>query len=101
MLGGGEGSRLRLFHVCGILAGRAGDDGVLTRLGEHHELVGRGASDGTGIGLYGPEIEAATLEDAPVGPVHLLVGEVGRFLVCVEGVGVLHDELSPPHEAEA
>ena len=63
-----------LLHVGGVVAGVAGDDGVLAGFGQHHELVGTVAADGAGVGLHGPELEAAALEDAAVGLVHLFVG---------------------------
>ena len=53
-------------------------------------------SASTGNGL-----EAAALEDARVGVVHLLVARLRGFVGGVEAVGVLHDELLGAHQAEA
>ena len=94
------GFDFRLLHIGRVLAAVAGDDGVLARFGQHHEFMGVGAADGTGLGLDGAVLEAAALEDTPVGLVHLLVGAVRPRLVQVEGVGVLHDEFAAAHQAE-
>src|SRR5256884_1606879 len=60
-----------------------------------------GPADQAGIRLHGSKGEAAAGENALIGVIHFLVAELGAFLVPVEAVGVLHDELASPHEAEA
>ena len=46
-------------------------------------------------------LEAAALEDARVGVVHLLVADLRRLVGDVKAVGVLHDEFLGPHQTEA
>jgi len=58
-------------------------------------------TNATGICLYCPEHEAATLEDAGVGCVHLIIGVLERVLAGMEGVGVLHQEFPGPHYTKA
>ncbi len=45
-----DGFDFRLLHIGRVLAAVAGDDGVLARFGQHHEFMGVGAADGTGLG---------------------------------------------------
>ncbi|MCY1397860.1 hypothetical protein D9M71_128800 [compost metagenome] len=65
------------------------------------ELMGTGAADRAGVGLYGAEVQAQAGEHVAVGLVHAVVGFLQGSLVDVEGVGVLHDELAATHQAEA
>ena len=96
---GGQGDRPLL--IGGIAAISGGQDQVLTGVRRDHELLARGASDRTAVGLNGHSPEAATLKDAPVGLIHLAIGLLQAVLIGVEGIGVLHDEFAPTHQAEA
>ncbi len=91
----------RPFLVGGIAPIGAGQDEILAGLGGDHELLTGGTADRPAVGLDGHGPQTAALEDASVGPVHRLVGAAQAGLVRVEGVGVLHDELPAPHQAEA
>ena len=86
--------------VGGVGAVATGEDQVFAGVGGHHELLAGGAADGAAVGLdrHGPQ--AAAAEDAPVGLVHGAIGGLQAGLVGVEGIGVLHDELAPPHQAK-
>ncbi len=64
------------------------------------ELVGEAAADGAAVGLDGPELHAEAREDPLVGLEHPPVFPVGVGIVHVEGVAVLHDELTAAHQAE-
>ncbi len=90
-----------LFHVRGVAAGVGKHDGVLTGLGQHVKLVGAFTANGTVIRHYWAKLQTQPGEDIAVGLVHAVVGLLQGFLVQVEGVGVLHDELTGAHQAEA
>ena len=92
---------LRLLDVRRVVARIARGDLVLARLGQHHELVGERTPDRSRVGFNGAERETAPGEDPLVRLDHDAVFPLGVGLVPVKGVGVLHDELPPPHEAEA
>ena len=92
---------LGLLDVRRVVARTARGDLVLARFGQHHELVGERTPDRSGVGFDGAEREAAPGEDPLVGLDHHAVLPLGVGLVPVKGVGVLHDELPAPHEAEA
>ena len=92
------------FHVGGPGAFRpvgAGGDGVFAGFGKHHEFVGEVAADSAGIGFHGAEVEAHAGEDLVIGLLHGGVALVRAFVVHIEGVGVLHQEFTAAHEAEA
>src|SRR2546428_8773240 len=57
----------------------------------------RGAADQTGVGFHRAEAEPAAGEDGLVRLIHLPVALLCAGFVGVERVGVLHDELAPPH----
>ncbi len=96
-----QGAGLGLLHVGAVVALGAGQDRILAGFGEHHELVRLGAADVAGVGLDLGVTEAAAGKDPPVGPLHGAVGEIEILGVGVEGVGVLHQKLTAPHEAES
>src|SRR3546814_7043353 len=58
-------------------------------------------SSDLGVGLHGDRLQAKPREGAQVGDELFLVGEARRLVVDVEGIGVLHQELAAPHDAEA
>ena len=93
-----EGGDLR---VGGVSALGAEEAGVLAVLGEVDELVGFTAAHGAGVGEGGHGGDAAAVEDAGVGLVHLAVGDIEAFEVGVEGVEVFHGELAEADEAAA
>ncbi len=101
----GDGT-LRESHLGPLQVGRvtaavAGDDDVLTGVGEHHELVGEAPAYLAGVGLDDAEPEPAPREDIDVRLVHLLVALLRPGLVDIEAVGVLHRELAGAHDPEA
>ena len=59
------------------------------------------AADRAGVGRDRAEGQAHAREDAHIGGVHLVVARLGAFHVAVEGIGVLHREFAPAHDAEA
>ena len=65
------------------------------------ELVGAGTADGAVVGFNRAEVQAQAGEHVAVGLVHTVIGDLQRSGVCVEGVGVLHDEFAAAHQAEA
>ena len=98
--GRGPRARFGLLEVRPVAARGAADDGVLARVGEHHELLGGAAADRARVRLDDREIQAAAPEDLAVGRVLRLVGAVEPLGVHVEGVAVVHQELAPAHEPE-
>ncbi len=67
--------------------------------GVDHEFLRLRAAHGARVGFDGDELQTAAGKDAAVGLVVFVVGEVEASLVDVEGVGVLHEELSDAQEA--
>src|SRR5690554_2961184 len=65
------------------------------------KLMGSRAADGAGIRFYRAIVEADSIKDAAVSLVHLIIGLLQRVRVEMEGVGVLHDELTGTHQAKA
>ena len=59
------------------------------------------AADRAGIGAHRDRLQPHPREGAQIGDEHLVVGALGAGGVEVEGVGVLHQELAPAHDAEA
>ena len=59
------------------------------------------AADGAGVGFHGTELQRHAAENLFVRLEHLLVADVRARIVPVEGIGVLHQEFAPAHQAEA
>ncbi len=76
-------------------------DPALPGLRQDDELVAQVAADGPRIRRHGDRLEPHARERAQVGDEHLVVGVARRLGRQVEGVGVLHEELAPAHDAEA
>src|SRR6056297_2259364 len=62
--------------------------------------MGCTAADAAGVCQYRSERQPQALEDCRVGGMHYVVRFAKRVGACVEGVGVLHEELARPHDAE-
>ena len=88
------------LDVGGVIGARAVCDRVLTRLGEHLELVRSLAADRTGVGGNRPKLETEPGEDARIRVVHRLVRLEHAVLVRVERIRILHHELARAHHAE-
>ena len=71
----------------------------LTGFGVDHELLRGGAAHGSGVRFDGDEAEAAAGKDVAVGLVVLVVAEVEAGVVEIEGVGILHQELTDAEQA--
>jgi hypothetical protein len=91
----------RLLDVGRVAAARTAHERVLTRLGQHVELVRHAAADRAGGRLDRAELQPAAGEDARVGFGHHVVLALAVGVVDVERVRILHDELAPAHQAEA
>ena len=98
---GQQGHRFGQLDVGREVAGGAVDDGVFTRVGDDLKLVREIATDGAGVGRHGAVLQAKAVEDALVGGEHGLVAARSGSGVAVEGVGVLHGELTAAHDAKA
>ena len=59
------------------------------------------AADRPGLGRHRNGFESHARKGAQVGDEHLVVGDAGGGLVDIEGIGILHQELAPAHDAEA
>ena len=91
----------RLFHIGGILAILADDNGIFAGFGKNHELMGETAADRPRVGLHGPEFETAAGEYPLIGLIHLHVGNLRRLVAHIERIGIFHDEFPAAHEAES
>ena len=96
-----RGERLRHLEVGRVLVAVGEGDGVFAGLGQHVEFLRDAATDAARVGTHRAESELHAFEDAGIGRMHRPVALLQRGLVDVEGVGVLHHELTRPHDAEA
>jgi hypothetical protein len=97
----GERRRRRLLDVRAVVARVGEDERILSRVGDHHELLRGRAADRARVRFHERVLEPTPLEDATVRAVHLLVVDVEARLVEVEGIRVLHQELAPAEQPEA
>ena len=58
-------------------------------------------ADGAGIGAHRDGMDAHAREGPQVGGEHDVIGPLRALEVEIEGIGVLHIELAPAHDAEA
>ncbi len=100
--------RLQVAVIVDVLAGNGQVEHVLVAehprlagLGQHDELVRQVAADRAGLGAHGDSLQAHAGEGAQIGHEHPVVRAFAGRLVEVEGIGVLHVELAPAHDAEA
>ena len=77
------------------------DDGVLAGGGNHLKFFAQITTNGAAVCGHRPVTQAEAVKDAAVGVGHHLVAGLGRGLVAVETVGVLHDEFAAAHQAKA
>ena len=77
-------NRFGELDVGGVIGVRAVRDRILTRLGEHLELVRGRSADRAGVGGDRPEFEPESREDARIRVVHRLVRLEHAVLVRVE-----------------
>ena len=96
----GRSQGFGFFHVGRVVAGRAVDDGVFAGGGDHLELFAQVAADGAAVGGHGAVTQAEAVKNLAVGGGHHLVAGLGRSLVAVKAVGVLHGEFAPAHQPE-
>ena len=76
-------------------------DQILTRISQHMELMRIVAAYRAGISLNGTEGQPQPGEDTAIGVKHVLVFALQALLIGMEGVGILHNEFAPAHQAEA
>ena len=91
----------RGLDIGGIAAFAGHGQLVLARVGQHMKLFGFGPADGPRIRGHHAIIQPHAIENLRVGPAHGLVFMVQAGIVHMERVGVLHDELTRAHQAEA
>ena len=89
----------RDLEIRGVVAVRAGDEGVLARAGRCQVVDRLAAAHHPRLGLHGKDLEPAAVEDPLVRVGMLLEAHVEPGLVTVERVRVLHHEL--PHAQQA
>ena len=90
-----------LFDVGGVIRTRRKRDGVLARISQHLEFVGDIAANGASVGLHGTEPQTQACKNPRVGVIHVLVFGAEAGFIEMEGIGILHQELARPHDAEA
>src|SRR6266542_2099160 len=91
----GRAGHCRL-QVGQVVAVRTRDVQILPHIGVGHELVVHATADRAWVRLHDHVREPAPVEHAPVGLEHRVVGRLQPFIVPVERVGVLHQELPDP-----
>ena len=91
----------RHLRVGGVVAALAPDERVLAHGGDRHELVVHVPAHLARLTLDGTEGEAAPGEHARVRVEHLPVAPLQAFLVGVERVRVLHQELPAAQDPES
>ena len=98
--GAGGGQALGFFDVGGVIAVRAVHDGIFTGGSNHLKLFAQVPANGTTVGPHGTVLQAKTVKNALVSIAHGLVAGLGAVAVFVEGVGILHGEFAPAHQAK-
>ena len=58
------------------------------------------AANRTGIGTHRHGFQAKACEGVEIGNEHAVIGFAGRGLIRIEGIGILHQEFAPAHDAE-
>src|SRR5205823_10661448 len=94
-------SGLRNLEVAGVVAVLACDERVLAGAGGREKVDRELASHGPALGLNVVRLESEALEDAAVRAAVRLEAPLYAFLIAVERVAVLHDELADAKEAAA
>ena len=92
--------RFGFFHVGGVAAGGAVNDGVFAGGGDHLKLFGQIAPNGAAVSGHGAVGQAKAVKNLAVGPSHHLVAGLGARHVTVKAVGVFHGELATTHQAK-
>ena len=95
------GGAFGFFHVGGVAAAGAVDDGVFAGGGNYLEFFAHVAADAARVGCHGAVGEAEAVKNGAVGCGHFLVALARAGFVAVEAVGVFHDEFAPAHQAKA
>ena len=70
-------------------------------LRQNDELMGEISADRPGLRRHRNGFQPHARKGAQVGDEHLVVGDAGGGLVDIEGIGILHQEFTPAHHAEA
>src|SRR5688572_23451007 len=68
---------------------------------QHQKLMAVRAADGSRFGPHRNRLEAQAREGAEIAHEHLVVGMLSRLAAHIEGIGILHQKLTPPHHAKA
>ena len=76
-------------------------DTALACFGKNDEFMAHVAADGPGIGFHRDRGQPHAGEGLQVGDKHPVVGLPCGIGVDVKGIGILHQEFPPPHDAEA
>ena len=93
-----QGQRFGQFDVGCVFRGVRHSDCVLAGIGQHLKLVRCATPDRSGIRSDGTKPQAHSIEDPLVRIKHDLVARERTSRIPVERVGVLHRELTPPHD---
>ena len=89
------------FYSCSHFTAVAVCDFTFTDFRQCSEFVGTTAADSTGVSFYRTELQTASGKYSFVSFIHFIVALVQTFVVLVEGVSVLHDELTASHQTES
>ena len=89
------------FHVGGVVGFRGANEGILAVRGHRQEFLGGRTTHRSRGRVANDVLDAEGVEDPLVGLTVQLVGLIQAFVGHVEGVGVLHDELTAAQDASA
>ncbi len=90
--------RGRFLQVGGVVTVVAAHHLVLARRSAHHELLRLRSAHGARIGFNHHVLQSAAVENAAIGVVMFLIGNVKPGGIDVERVRILHDELPHPQQ---
>ena len=77
------------------------EDLRLARIGQNDELMTEIAADRSGICAHRNRLQAHAVERPQIGDEHPVIGFARLFLVDIERIGILHQELAGTHRSEA
>ena len=93
--------QLCLFDIGSVIAFGAVSNFCFTAVCQHHELMAAGTADSTAVCFYRAEVQTAAGKDFVISIIHSLIGNVQTCFITVEGIAILHNEVTAAHQAEA
>ena len=88
------------MYVRRIFAFVAANDGIFAGFSQHLEFVGSAPANGARVRFHGAKLQTAAGEDSFIGLEHVLVFTSAVLHINVKAIGILHDELTTPHQTK-